>query len=123
MRPTSHEVSLQGGTFSVPLNFTTFRAICAVPLDPRDVADLSLGFVDPAVVIAAAVREKRDPHTMVALRVLHAAIGSKSPGVEALATMDMQRALILSMVTLCAAITLALSPEQPTKPEGDTPKA
>lgn len=123
MRPTSHEVSLQGGTFVVPLNFATFRAICSVPMDPREPADSALGFVDPAGIIQGAVRGGRDPHTMVALRILHAAIGVKSPGIEVLATMDSQRALMTATVALCAVIMLALAPERTDKQEAATPKA
>jgi len=119
MRPAAHEVKLQGGTLVVPLTFATFRALCAVALDPRDPPDQALGFADPAQVVSDFARKGKDPHTMVALRLLHVAAGAKSPGVEALSGMDTQRALVTAAVEVCARIALSMAPAK----EEDAPKA
>lgn len=116
MRPTAHEVSLQGGTLVVPLNFATLLAISQVPMDPLDVTQ---GAVDPGTVVVNATSGRKWPHVVTAVRVLHAAAGLKSPGAEALAGWASHKDLTNACVELCAKLILALAPE---KAEAASPK-
>ncbi len=114
MRPSTHEVTLEGGRLVLPLTMGALRGMSQVLANPKDPSE---GVVDPGKV----VRGQQDLGLVTVVDAFHACAGDKSPGVEAICQLGTYKDLTLAFVTYCVKVVQSLGPERPQ--EEPSPKA
>jgi hypothetical protein len=109
MRPTTHVVTLSGGSLTLPLGMAALRALASVPAVP---GRPELGPVDPAQTL----RGDQSPGTLVLVEAL-VACANVMPGAKVTADdllgMATQNDVTAAAVAYFLAIVRAMGPEKP----------